>query len=61
MKYLMFLILLCFLILGEHLIYNGQSGWAYTALIGAVGAAILMINSIVKDRVKKDLADRVIK
>ena len=62
MKYLMFLILLCFLILAEFFIYNGYHiGWGYTACLGAIGAGILMINSVVEDRLKKAMADRVIK
>ena len=54
MKYLMFLILLCFLILAEHLIYNGYAGWAYTAAFGAGASAFLMVNAVVEDRVKNE-------
>lgn len=61
MKYLMFLILLCCLYMAEFFIYSGNAGWAYPCVIGAIGAAILMINAIVEGRVKKALADRVIK
>ena len=61
MKYLMFLALLSLLTLCEFFIYSGQAGWAYPCAIGAIGAGILMINAVVEDRLKKAMADRVIK
>ena len=61
MKYLMFLVLICFLTLGEFFISNGDRGFAYTALLGAVAAAILMINSIVEDRARKIVAAKELK
>ena len=61
MKYLMFLVLTCFLTLGEFFMTNGDAGFAYTALLGAVAAAILMINSIVEDRARKIVAAKELK
>ena len=53
MKYLMLLIFLFNLWLAEHLIYSGHAGWGYTAMLGALAAAIVMINAIVEGRVKQ--------
>ena len=58
---LYFLIFLCFLVLCEHLIYIGHAGWAYAGILGAIGTGILMFDAIVERRLKKAMADRVLK
>jgi hypothetical protein len=61
MKYLMGLILVCFLTLAEFFVSNGDLGLGYTALILGLAAAILMLNAIAEDKARRIVDSKVLK